>query len=307
MTTFNNMDLNLLRVFAAISDERSLTQAGNRLHLSQPAVSYALGRLRLIFDDPLFVRTRDGMQPTPAAVELAKPIGRALRAVHDALSYAEGFEPARSSRVFRVSMTDVGEMVFLPTVCEQLRLLAPMVQLQVTPMAPEQITEALRTGQLDFAIGNLPALKASTRHALLFRESYACLTRLRPGLPRRKTLQLDEFLAMSHVQVQSTESSHNQVEQSFRSLGVERRIALALPHFSVLPRILAQSDLAATLPLRIAKLFNEERQFVVYALPVEIPQVEVTMHWHEDFENDSGNQWLRQLVVDKLRQYGSRS
>src|SRR5881392_3330441 len=101
MATFNNMDLNLLRVFGAITDERSLTLAGKRLHLSQPAVSYALGRLRVIFDDPLFIRTREGMQPTPAAVELAKPIGRALQAVQDALRYAEQFDPATSSRVFR--------------------------------------------------------------------------------------------------------------------------------------------------------------------------------------------------------------
>ncbi|MES2259371.1 MAG: LysR family transcriptional regulator [Pseudomonadota bacterium] len=304
MTTLKNMDLNLLRVFQAVSDERSLTLAGNRLHLSQPAVSAALGRLRAIFDDPLFIRTRDGMQPTPAAVELAKPIGRALQAVQDALSYAEGFEPARSSRVFRVSMTDVAQMVFLPSICEQLRVLAPDVRLQVEPVAQEQIAEALRTGQLDFAIGNLPALKASTRHDLLFRESYCCLTRKRAGLPRRKELTLDEYLALSHVHVRSAESGHSQLEQSLLGLGIERHISLVISHFSILPLILGQSDLAATLPLRIAKLFNAAGQFQLYTLPVALPVVEVTMHWHEDFENDNGGRWLRQMVVDLLRSYG---
>lgn len=307
MTTFNNMDLNLLRVFQAVSDERSLTLAGQRLHLSQPSVSYALGRLRLIFGDPLFIRTREGMQPTPAALELAKPIGHALRSVQDALRYAEGFDPARSSRVFRVSMTDLAEMVFLPAICEQLRVQAPQVRLQVKPVAAEQIAESLRTGQLDFAIGNLPSLKVSTRHALLFCESYACVTRRREDLPKRKALRLDEYLALSHVHVASAESSHKQLEQSLRSLGIERRIALEIPHFSVLPRILAQSDLAATLPLRVARLFNADGQFQVYALPVDIGKVEVTMHWHEDFDNDRGSHWLRQLVVDLLQQYGRRS
>jgi DNA-binding transcriptional LysR family regulator len=309
MATFNNMDLNLLRVFQAIADERSLTQAGNRLHLSQPAVSYALGRLRLIFDDPLFIRTKDGMQPTPTAVELSKPIGRALHAVQDALRYAERFEPLSSTRVFRGSMTDVAEMVFLPPVCEQLRELAPSTRLHVEQVASAQIEEALRTGRLDFAIGNLPALKPMTRYELLFRESYVCMTRRRAGLPEGEQLALDEFLAMSHVLVQSAESSHQQVEDSFRTLGIHRKIGLDIPHFSVLPRILARSDLAATLPLRIARMFQSEGHgdFVVYQLPVDIPAVDVTLHWHADFDNDAGSAWLRQLIIDLLQEYGRSS
>jgi DNA-binding transcriptional LysR family regulator len=307
MTTFNNMDLNLLRVFQAVSEERSLTLAGNRLHLSQPAVSYAVNRLRELFGDPLFVRTRDGMQPTPMALELAKPIGRALQAVQDALRFAGGFEPAASTRTFRVSMTDVAEMVFLPAICEQLRLLAPHVQLKVEQVPQGEIVEALRTGRLDFAIGNLPALKDSTRHALLFSESYCCLTRKRAGLPRRKELTMDEFQALSHVQVRSAESSHSQVAQALLQMGVERQVALEIPHFSVLPLILVQSDLAATLPLRIAKLFNAGEQFRIYDLPVELPVVDVMLHWHEEFENDRGSSWLRQLVLDLLQSYGRSS
>jgi DNA-binding transcriptional LysR family regulator len=307
MATFNNMDLNLLRVFGAITDERSLTRAGKRLHLSQPAVSYALGRLRVIFDDPLFIRTREGMQPTPAAVELAKPIGRALQAVQDALRYAEQFDPATSSRVFRGSMSDVAEMVFLPPVCGQLNVLAPDTHLQIEQVRSGQIEEALRTGQLDFAISNLPALKAVTYYALLFRESYVCLTRKRPALPVRDSLLLEEFLAMAHVQVQSAESSHHQVEDAFRAAGVYRKIALGIPHFSVLPRILARSDLAVTLPLRIAKLFNEGDQYAIYRLPVEIPPVDVTLHWHADFDNDQGGRWLRQLIIGLLQEYGRGS
>lgn len=309
MATFNNMDLNLLRVFQAIVDERSLTLAGNRLHLSQPAVSYALGRLRLIFKDPLFIRTKDGMQPTPTAVELSKPIGRALRAVQDALGYTERFDPMASTRIFRASMTDVGEMVFLPPMCEQLNILAPLTRLHVEQVASSQIEEALRTGRLDFAIGNLPALKPVTRYALLFEESYVCMTRRRAGLPQVVQLTLDDFLAMSHILVQSTEGSHQQVEDSFQALGIHRKIALDIPHFSVLPRILARSDLVATLPLRIASMFQGEGhgEFAVYQLPVDMPTVEVTLHWHEDFDSDVGSRWLRDLIVNLLQQYGRTS
>lgn len=307
MTTFHNMDLNLLRVFQAVSEERSLTLAGNRLHLSQPAVSHAVNRLRELFGDPLFVRTRDGMQPTPTALELEKPIGRALQAVQDALRLAGGFDPALSERVFRVSMTDVAEMVFLPQICEQLRVLAPNVQLKVMQAPQDQIVDALRTGHLDFAIGNLPALKEATRHALLFSESYCCLTRKRAGLPRHKELSLEQYQALSHVQVRSAESSHSQLAPALLELGVGRRVALEIPHFSVLPLILLQSDLAATLPLRIAKLFNTGGQFRIYGLPVSLPAVDVTLHWHEEFENDQGSRWLRQLVLDLLQHYGRNS
>ncbi|MCA1325823.1 LysR family transcriptional regulator [Herbaspirillum sp. alder98] len=309
MATFNNMDLNLLRVFQAIAEERSLTLAGNRLHLSQPAVSYALGRLRQIFDDPLFIRTKEGMQPTPTAIELAKPISRALQAVQDALRYTERFDPATSTRVFRASMTDVAEMMFLPDLCEILTEQAPGSRLQVEQVAPAHLEEALRTGQLDFAFGNLPALKPVTHYELLFRENYVCLMRRRDGLPQRRHLELDEFLAMSHVLVESAESSHHQVENSFRGLGVERKISLSIPHFTVLPRILEKSNLVATVPLRIAKLFQSEHpeSFVSYQLPVEIPTVDVTLHWHQAFDNDAGNSWLRQIFIDLLQQYGRSS
>jgi DNA-binding transcriptional LysR family regulator len=307
VTTFNNMDLNLLRVFQAIVDERSLTLAGNRLHLSQPAVSYALGRLRATFDDPLFIRTKAGMQPTPTALELAKPIARALLAVQEALSYAEQFDPAASTRIFRTSMTDAAEMVFLPPVCEHLHHHAPLVRLHVEQVAPGSIVEALRTGQLDFAIGNLPALKPVTCHALLFRESYVCLTRKRKGLPNRKNLQIDEFLALSHVLVQSAESSHRQLEESFHAIGIHRNIALDIPHFSVLPRILERSDLAVTLPLRIASLFNVDGEFSVYDLPMALPEADITLHWHQDFDNDAGNRWLRQAIIGLLQEYGRAS
>lgn len=304
MPTFHNMDLNLLRIFQAVLDERSLTLAGNRLHLSQPAVSHALNRLRELFEDPLFVRTRDGMQPTPTALELANPIARALQAVQEALRLAGGFDPAASERVFRVSMTDVAEMVFLPPICEHLRLQAPNVQLKVVQVPQDQIVESLRTGRLDLAIGNLPALKDATRHALLFNDAYCCLMRKAPGQPRHKTLSIEEYQALSHLQVRSAESSHSQLAQALQERGIARRIALEIPHFSVLPLILLQSDLAATLPLRISKLFNAGGQFRIYGLPVELPAVDVTLHWHEEFENDGGNRWLRQLVLDLLQRYG---
>ncbi|HEV3105542.1 MAG TPA: LysR family transcriptional regulator [Trinickia sp.] len=300
MTDFNNVDLNLLRVFQAILEERSLTRAGQRLGLSQPAISYALGRLRVLFDDPLFVRSTEGMLPTPTAQQLALPLNRAIASIREALRHGEAFDAATSTREFRLSMSDIGEQVFLPPVCEKLQRIAPWVRLEAGQVPMSEVEEKLRLGQLDFAIGNLPALKPFTHHALLFHEAYVCMTRKRRGLPPRR-MSRETFLEMGHVAVASSESSHRTIDDSLRAEGLNRRIALRVPHFTVIPQILQRTDWMVTLPQRVARFFNESGSFAIYPMPVEIPEVEVTVHWHETFDNDDGNRWFRELVIATLR------
>ncbi|WP_321855302.1 LysR family transcriptional regulator [Paraburkholderia tropica] len=300
MADFNDADLNLVRVFQAILEERSLTRAGERLGLSQPAISYALGRLRALFDDPLFIRSPDGMLPTPTAQQLALPLGRAIASIREALRHAEPFDPGTSSREFHLSMTDAGEQFFLPPLCEMLQRVAPNVTLEARQSPVADVTEQLRLGQLDLAIGNLPALKPHTRHALLFDEPYVCMTRRRAGLPARR-MSRERFLDMQHIMVVSSESSHRTINDSMRTAGLNRKIALRVPHFSVVPQILLRTNWMVTLPQRVARFFNELDQFAIFPLPLEMPQVEVTVHWHETFDNDDGNRWFRELAIATLR------
>ncbi|MGU7784672.1 LysR family transcriptional regulator [Burkholderia sp. PU8-34] len=303
MTSVDHLDLNLLRVFQAIVEERSLTKAGERLALSQPAVSYSLGRLRTLFDDPLFIRTRAGMQPTPVALELAGIVGKALDMVREALRYAESFDPAVSTRTFRLSLSDAGEMAYLPAICQALRERAPRVTLSVRPMPVEEIEEALRASRLDFAIGNLPELMPRTRHRLLFEESYVCMTGRRRGLPTTDALSLEQFLCASHVQVKSVEHSHHALDDALRAQGVGRNIALEVPHFVALPGILTVTDLYATLPKRLAQILNRDNAFRIYELPVPLPSAPVTMHWHEHFHEDEGIAWMRELMADIVQRF----
>ena len=299
MTDFNRIDLNLLRVFQTILEERSLTRAGQRLGLTQPAISYALGRLRILFDDPLFARSPNGMVPTPTAEQLSIPVGRAIASIREALRHGERFDPATSIREFRMSMSDIGEQVFLPPLCAGLQKIAPHVRLEVSQVPVVDAAEHLRLGQLDFAIGNLPALKAATQHRLLFHEAYVCMTRNRGGIPAHR-LSCEKFLAMTHVAVASSESSHRMIDDSLRAAGLHRRIGLRVPHFTVIPQILQRTDWMVTLPRRVARLFNESKQFAIYPLPVAIPEVEVTIHWHETFDSDEGNRWLREFIFTTL-------
>lgn len=292
-------DLNLLRVFHAIAEECSLTLAGNRLGLSQPAVSYALGRLRAMFNDPLFVRSGNTMQPTSAALELREPVRRAMSAIQEALRHGERFDPARSTRTFHMTMSDIGEMVFLPPLCERLRAVAPHVRLEVSQLPQGQIEEALRSGRLDLAIGYLPTLKPATQWRTLFHDAYVCMTRKHPG-PARRALTVAEYTAMAHVFVASADSGHRLLEDFLREHDIQRSIALQLPQFSVVPQILQRTDWAVTLPRRAAHSLNSGRHFSTFELPVAIPEVEVTVHWHADFEQSEANLWLRTLLIDTL-------
>ncbi|SIT37467.1 LysR family regulatory protein [Paraburkholderia ribeironis] len=295
----NRIDLNLLRVFHAILEEHNLTLAANRLGLSQPAVSYSLGRLRAILDDPLFVRNGNEMQPTSAALEMREPLREAMAAAEHALQLMVPFAAATSTRVFRLSMSDIGELAFLPTLCAALAECAPHVRLDIQSIPVDQIEDALRVGRLDLAIGNLPALVERTRHQRLFHEDYVCMTRRRRGLPRR-TLTLEQYLAFPHVLVGSLESAHYQIEESFRKRNIHRQIALRVPHFTVVPHILAHTDWIVTLPRRTVRLLNPADEFAVYDLPVDIAGVTVTVHWHADFDTHDANRWLRTLVITQL-------
>lgn len=300
MNSLDRIDLNLLRVFQAIVEEQSLTRAGVRLGLSQPAISYSLGRLRTLFDDPLFIRTRSCMQPTATALELAVIVGRALNTVRDALRYAERFDAGSSSRTFRISLSDAGELGYLPRLCEALHLVAPGVKLKIVPTPVAEIEELLRSSQLDFAVGHLPGLMNRTEHEVLFMEGYVCVTRMRPGLPSTPKLSLADFTQATHIRVTSVEHSHFSLDEAFRSQRISREIALDLSHFASVPSVLGVTDHFATLPRRLAHIFNKGEQFAIYELPVTIPDVAVTLHWHEHFTNDEGNAWMRNVIAQAI-------
>src|SRR5439155_4578352 len=179
ITTMNvaDLDLNLLRVFDAVLHEGTVTAAAGRLHLTQPAVSNALARLRAVFGDPLFVRTASGMEPTPFARGVAEPVRQALALLETALAHGPGFDPASATRAFRFYMSDLGQVEFLPPLVERVQRLAPAVKLEAAAFDLEDIADALGSGALDLAIGFLPALGPPVERKALFRDPYVCLMR----------------------------------------------------------------------------------------------------------------------------------
>jgi DNA-binding transcriptional LysR family regulator len=287
-----DVDLNLLRVFDAVLHEGGVTPAAARLGLTQPAVSNALARLRKLFGDPLFVRTPTGMDATPFARELAEPVRQALALLESALAHGPGFDPATATRAFRFYMSDLGQIEFLPPLIERVEQHAPGVRLEAVALDVEDIGGALAAGTLDLAVGFLPALGPPVQRRALFRDPYVCLMRADHAI---KSLTRKRFLDAGHVLV-SYRGGHRVIEEAFERAGI--RVALRVPHFTVVPMVLERSDLILTLPARVARVYERQGKLKSLPVPLQIPVADVGVHWHERFEADPGNRWLREQVIE---------
>src|SRR6185369_960807 len=282
--------------FDTVLRDRSVTAAAKHLGLTQPAVSNALARLRAQFEDALFVRTPGGMDATPFARQLAEPVRQALALLESALAHGPGFDAATSTRAFRFYMSDLGQIEFLPPLVERAQKVAPGVRLEAVSMEGEDISDALSSGARDLAGGFLPGLGPPVRRQPLFRDPYVCL--MRADHPAARTrLTKKAFLDASHALV-SYKGGHRVIEEALERAGLARKIALRVPHFTVVPMVLERSDLILILPSKVARVYERQGHFRYLPPPVPIPPADVAAHWHERFERDPGNRWLRETVME---------
>jgi DNA-binding transcriptional LysR family regulator len=302
MVPIASLDLNLLRAFAAVHASGSVSRAADALGLSQPTVSHALGRLRLQLRDPLFVRVAGGVAPTPKADALARAVQQALDTVQRALHESDAFDPATSTRAFRLHMSDIGEGVFLPDLMRVVRAAGAGLRIEAYQLEHDRITDALDQGKIDLAFGYLPTL-TETRRFDMFDERYVVLMRARHPLARarasRATLARLEYIVVR---------SHAETGRILQRLGFAARVRLTIPHFMVIPAIVGKTDLAVILPLQTAELFSREGEFRVLRPELGTPAFPVSLHWSRRFENDSANRWLREttlaLFAGRSRQVG---
>jgi DNA-binding transcriptional LysR family regulator len=291
------IDLNLLKTFMAIWEHRSLTVAADRLHLSQPAVSHALRRLRDVFDDPLFVRTATSMEPTDAAIRLHAPIEHALVIIHGAFMMYSHFEPETVARTFRISMSDMSQLYVLPTLMEVLARKAPGIRLDVHQMPIEQLGMALRKGDIDIALGYLVEPSEECIYESLLEDEFICL--LRKDHPLQKdTLSVEDLRALRYVHVSSNITGHGlTADTAFGRADIQREIALKVPNFTIAPEVVATTDLALILPRAIATQINRNQGYRLLRLPIELPTISVGLYCHSRFSSDAGIAWLRELLI----------
>lgn len=290
------LDLNLLRVFDAIATHGGVTSAAEALGLSQPALSNALTRLRRAFDDPLFVRTPSGMRPTPRAQVLAPGVRGALAMLESSLSQTPGFDPATAERTYRFSTSDLGETMFLPPVIEALKREAPRVRIETTPVPMARIAAALEAGEIDLAMGSLEGRQRGVRTQALFREPYRLVVNAGHERARRRVARSD-LASFEYVVVAPAETAHRKVEVALRRLGLSGRVAVRMPHFMAIPGILERSDLVAIVPQMLADYFCRDGRLVQQAFPAPLGGLQIRMFWHQRFERDPANRWMRELVI----------
>lgn len=295
------LDLNLIRVFVAIYEARSVSVAGERLHVTQPTVSYGLSKLRALLQDQLFIRSREGMQPTLHADRVYLEFVAAIRRIDQTIDQSRAFEPASSSRRFVVAMSDIGEMIFLPPILDRLQRHAPDIEIEVVQPSLEDLRRKLTTGEVVAAVGNFPLLAGLTKAVTLFNEHYVCLL---SGNHSRiaGSLTIDSFRSARHVHVASTATGHDLIERALQKLGIERHIVLSISHFAILSHVIAMSDLLAMVPSRVGVLFEQYDAVRSLPLPFDLPAFQVQMHWHENDEANMANKWFRQVIRESLSQ-----
>lgn len=289
-----SVDLNLLVAFDAIMAERSVGEAAKRLGISQPGMSKRLANLRLLMRDELFLRTKDGLKPTEKALDLAEPVRFALAGLETALGGHRAFQPETSHRTFRISATDHIAITLLPPLMRRLREIAPGVTLVIRFENRLTVSTALETGDLDIGLTILPDAPATIQKQDLFEETHVCLASERHS-EIRDDLTLELFVKYPHILVTMAGDTRGFMDRLLADRGLKRRVAVSLPYNLVVPELIAQTDMLATMPVRVARLIPGQglRSFPV---PVETAGYRETMLWHGRNDNDPAHRWLRNLI-----------
>lgn len=294
----DHLDLNLLRVFFAIWDLRSLTAAGDRLGLTQPAISHALRRLRERFGDPLFVRVGNRMLPTDAAVRLHEPLDQAFELLNRALQSGLVFDPRVTERTFRVAMSDIAEAYILPRLMHELARISPLVRVDVVPLLPESVLSSMRSGEIDLAIGAVSVSDKDCISVDTFSDRYVCM--VRAGHPMAKSeLTRSNFAKLRFFFARTTSLIYQLAEQWLADEDARPRIAVR-GHFTTAPNIVRHSDLAAIFPRLFALDLYRAKDFRLLDLPFDLPAMEIKVHSHARFANDTGIRWMCQTSARLL-------
>jgi len=287
------IDLNLLIALDAILESRSVTGAARLLGRTQPAVSHALRKLRELLDDDLLVRTRDGMQPTPRALELRPAVREALDAAERVLQSAPAFDPTTAHRTFAITTGDQIAFQVLPPLVARLET-TPGLHLAILPASSDRMTEQL-AGELDLAIGVFRDAPVNVRTEVLWKEDFACVVR-RGGPAARGPFDLSRYLALRHLFISPRGRPGSPLDDVLARKGLTRTIALTVPHFLVAPHVIAQTDLVWTAPARLARSFATQLPLTIRDAPFAIPGFTISLRWHVRLDRDPGLAWLRETI-----------
>ena len=291
----SKLDLEWLAVFDEVYKTGSVSKAADRLGMAQAAASTMLNKLRSHFDDRLFARTAQGMQPTPYAQRLVVHVREVLSQLDQARGSRGGFDPGEARRNFRICMTDISEVVLLPGLLDHLRRVAPGVHIETEIISTES-GRRLEDGEVDLAVGFMPQLDAGFYQQTLFMQNFVCLVaRNHPRIGARLTRK--RFEAEAHAVISFSGTGHAIVDKTITRLGIERNVVARLSSFLSVARIVAQTELIVIVPRILGEVLETQEPVRLLDAPFVLPPYAVKQHWHERFHADAGNAWLRRTVA----------
>ena len=297
-----SIDLNLLVAFEALFEQRSVTAAAKRLYLGQPAMSAALGRLRILFNDELFIRIGREMQPTSKAVAIAPDIFAALRQIRHTIEFSQTFNPISAQRNFAIGSADYTSFVILPKLLEHCREKAPSLNFRMIGFEKDKIGEMLEHGTIELALGVFPNPPRQTICVPLFQERFVGIARKKHPAINNKLISLETFANLSHVLVTLRQDATGEIDKILATHNLQRRVQLTTPHLLILPAIISSSDMIAAVPYRIGAYFSNLANIEVFELPLETQPWTVSMIWSQLTDKDDANSWLRQTLKTVCKQ-----
>jgi DNA-binding transcriptional LysR family regulator len=288
-------DLNLLPIFVALMEERSVTRAAERMGMTQPALSNALARLRLMLQDQLFIRERYGIQPTPIALELAPSIAEALARLDDAVLGQQEFDPATAERLLTIAPNGYVEFVLVPAMVARLQKAAPGIKLRLTPYGNDLVETGIVSGTTALVLGRIvdPPDNLVVQHVM--DEGLACVVRAdHPEVGG--TITRDQFEGMKHVNIVPPGRLRAGLFQALAQQQLKRDVAISVTNFFAVAEMVAVTDYCATLPALICRRLAADPRLKVLAAPVDLGTFPVQMAWHVRYRHDPAHRWLRNLI-----------
>jgi DNA-binding transcriptional LysR family regulator len=290
------VDLNLLVALDALLEERHVSRAAVRVGLSQPAMSNALTRIRALFRDDILVRTPHGMEPTPRALELAATVRSVLRQVERTFEQESDFDPANSSLLFRVRMSDVIGFLFLPGIIGALERVAPNVSLEICHLPPAETLDALDGDRIDLAVSMGLQHGGAIKELPVLRDRMVCL--VRTGHPLLRRCNVDTFLAHRHLRIAMSPTDLRFVDNVLASLGRSRDVAINIPHWLLVPTLIRSSNLVAVMPGLLAQsIIRETKGLAIVKLPLATEDFDWTIYWHRRHDKRAAHKWLRGTIA----------
>lgn len=292
----SRVDLNLLVVFDTIYTEGGITKASEKLHLTQPAISHALARLRDMFNDPLFVRQGYKMVPTPLAKRLIDPLRESLKQLGAILNDTQGFDPASANKRFVIGLRDYMESTVMPRLMQTLSAQAPQVEVSTVRANRRGLEGELAAGTLDMAVDVLLPVSPAVKFTRVNVDGMAVVARQDHPVVRG-SLDIDTYLAQRHILVTSRRQGPGFEDLELHRLGLHRKVALRCQFYFAACRTVAQTDLLLTMPESYAHMANRQFGNQVLPFPVSLSAMDAYLYWHTSTDNDPANRWLREQMM----------